>query len=94
MSGLDAANYRSYDLNGTKLQWLSYPNNDGYVMKTLKLSLIASCIGTAVGLGAWVFGLGQMIWPAHPQMASFLLTLVTTIVIQVTWPQPTETDPR
>jgi hypothetical protein len=38
-------------------------------MKTLKLSLIASLIGTAVGLGSWVFGLGQIIWPAHPQMA-------------------------
>ncbi len=44
-------------------------------MKTLKVSLIASLIGTAVGLGAWAFGLGQIIWPAHPQMASFLLTI-------------------
>jgi hypothetical protein len=39
-------------------------------MKTLKVSLIASLIGTAVGLGSWVIGLGQIIWPAHPQMAS------------------------
>jgi hypothetical protein len=46
----------------------------------------------AVGLGSWVFGLGQIIWPAHPQMASFLLTLVTTIVIQITWPRLTETN--
>lgn len=61
-------------------------------MKTLKVSLIASLIGTAVGLGAWVFGLGQIIWRAHPQMASFLLTLVTTIVIQITWPRLTETN--
>ncbi|HXZ33774.1 MAG TPA: hypothetical protein VEH30_15970 [Terriglobales bacterium] len=59
-------------------------------MKTLKVSLIASCIGTAVGLGAWLFGFGQMMWPAHPQMASFLLTLVTTIVIQITWPRLTQ----
>jgi hypothetical protein len=50
-------------------------------MKTLKVSLIASLIGTAVGLGSWVFGLGRIVWPAHPQIASFLLTLVTTIVI-------------
>ncbi len=63
-------------------------------MKTLRVSLIASSIGTAVGLGAWMFGLGQTIWPAHPQMASFLLTLVTTIVIQVTWPRLTETNSR
>ena len=61
-------------------------------MNTLKVSLIASLIGTAAGLGAWMFGLGQVIWPAHPQMASFLLTLVTTIVIQITWPRLTETN--
>jgi hypothetical protein len=44
-------------------------------MKTRKASLIGSLIGTAVGLGSWVYGLGQTMWPAHPQMASFLLTL-------------------
>jgi len=63
-------------------------------MNTLKVSLIASLIGTAAGLGAWMFGLGQVIWPAHPQMASFLLTLVTTIVIQIAWPRLTETNSR
>jgi hypothetical protein len=63
-------------------------------MKTLKVSLIASLIGTAVGLGSWVFGFGQIIWPGHPQMASFLLTLVTTIVIQIAWPRLTETNSR
>jgi hypothetical protein len=69
-------------------------NNRGWGMKTLKVSLIASSIGTAVGLVSWVFGLGQIIWSAHPQMASFLLTLVTTIVIQITWPRLTETNSR
>ena len=63
-------------------------------MKNLKLSLIASAIGAAAGLGAWIFGLGQIMWPVHPQMASFLLTLLTTIVIQITWPRLTETNPR
>ena len=63
-------------------------------MKTLKISLIASLIGTAVGLGSWLFGLGQVMWPAHPQMASFLLTLVTTIVIQISWPRLTEKSSR
>jgi hypothetical protein len=61
-------------------------------MTTLKVSLIASLIGTAVGLGSWIFGLGHTIWPAHPQMADFLLTLVTTIVIQVSWTRLTATD--
>jgi hypothetical protein len=63
-------------------------------MKTLKVSLIASLIGTAVGLGSWMFGIGQVIWPAHPQLACFLLTLVTTIVIQFAWPRLIETRSR
>lgn len=29
-------------------------------MRTLKVSLIASAIGTAVGLGPWIFGLGKV----------------------------------
>ena len=61
-------------------------------MKTLKVSLIASLIGTAAGLGSWMFGLARIIWPAHPQIASFLLTLVTTIVIQSSWPRRAETN--
>ncbi len=61
-------------------------------MKTMKASLIASLIGTVVGLGSWMFGLGRIMWPAHPQMACFLLTLVTTIVIQIAWPRLTETN--
>jgi hypothetical protein len=63
-------------------------------MKTLKVSLIATLIGTAVGLGAWMLGLGRVLWPAHPQMASFLLTLVTTIVIQTSWSRLTESNSR
>jgi hypothetical protein len=58
----------------------------------MKTSLIASLIGTAVGLGSWIFGLGRIIWPAHPQWACFLLTLVTTIVIQIAWPRLMETN--
>jgi hypothetical protein len=61
-------------------------------MKTLEITLIASLIGTAVGLGSWMLGLGRIMWPAHPQMACFLLTLATTIVIQVAWPRLTETN--
>ena len=51
-------------------------------MKTLKISLI----GTAVGLAAWILGIGHAIWPAHPQWAGFLLTLGTTIVAQLSEP--------
>jgi len=61
-------------------------------MKTLKISLIASLIGTATWFGAWVFGVGHRMWPAHPQMANFLLTLVTTIAVQVAWPRLVKAD--
>ena len=59
-------------------------------MKTLKVSLI----GTAVGLGAWLLGLGHILWPAHPQIAGFLLTLGTTLVAQISWPWLSETSSR
>jgi hypothetical protein len=62
-------------------------------MKSLKVSLIASLIGTAVGLAAWVLGLGKIIWPDHPQIASFLLTLVVTIIVELTWAE-TETKSK
>lgn len=63
-------------------------------MKTLKVSLIASLIGSAVGLGSWIFGVGRIMWPAHPQMACFLLTLAATIVIQIARLGLTETYPQ
>jgi hypothetical protein len=63
-------------------------------MKKLKVSLIASLIGSAAGMGAWMFGIGQVIWPAHPQLACFLLTLVTAIVIELAWPRLVETKSR
>lgn len=62
-------------------------------MKTWKITLAASCIGSAAGLAAWAFGIGQKIWPAHPQMAVFLLTLVTTTLIEFTWPRQAEVKP-
>jgi hypothetical protein len=56
-------------------------------METLKISLIASLIATAAGFSAWEFGLARRIWPAHPQMAAFLLTLITAIALQIAWPR-------
>lgn len=38
-------------------------------MKALKVSLIASLIGTAVGFGSWIFGLGRIIWPSDVQLS-------------------------
>ena len=56
-------------------------------MKTLKISLIASLIATAAGFSAWEFGVARMIWPAHPQMADFLLALIVGIAVQIAWPR-------
>ena len=53
-------------------------------MKTLKASLLASAIGT----GAWMLGLTRAIWPAHLQLAVFLLTVGATAVLIYVWPEP------
>jgi hypothetical protein len=56
-------------------------------MKSLKTSLIATLIATGAGWGVWEFGVAQKMWPAHPQMADFLFTVVTAIVLQIAWPR-------
>ena len=56
-------------------------------MKTLKTSLIASMIATAAGFSAWEFGIARIMWPAHPQLAAFLLTLVVAIAVEIAWPR-------
>ena len=56
-------------------------------METLKISLIASLIAAAAGFSAWEFGLARRIWPAHPQVADFLLVLITAIAVQIVWPR-------
>jgi hypothetical protein len=53
-------------------------------MKTLKITLVA----TIAAMLAWRLGFAQRIWPAHPQLADFLLALVICIVLQFTWPEP------
>jgi hypothetical protein len=55
-------------------------------MKTLKASLLASAIGT----GAWMLGVTNKIWPAHPQWAVFFLTIAATIVLLYVWPEREE----
>ena len=51
-----------------------------------KVTLMASLIGSAFGTGIWFFGIAALIWPAHPHLAAFLLTLVCTIVVMQMWP--------
>jgi len=53
-------------------------------MKTLKVSLVASVIGT----GAWMLGLTRKIWPAHPLLAVFFLTVAAAVILKYVWPEP------
>jgi len=56
-------------------------------MRTLKISLIATLIATAVSFWFGQFGLMHKIWPEHPQWAGFFVMLVTCIVVQLVWPK-------
>lgn len=49
-------------------------------------TLAATLIATAAGTGAWLLGVAKLIWPAHPQVAVFLITIVTSIVVKQIWP--------
>ena len=49
-------------------------------------ALAATLIATAAGVGAWFFGVAKVIWPAHPQIAAFVITIVAGIVVKQTWP--------
>jgi hypothetical protein len=55
-------------------------------MTTWKITLIASLIGTTVGFWAWKLNLTRMVWPEHPQLAGFFLTLIATIAVQLISP--------
>lgn len=63
-------------------------------MRTLRISLIATAIATVASFWARAFGFTQRLWPAHPQMAGFLLMLVTCIVVQIAWPMMESKDQR
>ena len=43
----------------------------------------ATAVGTAAGTGGWIFGLGHVLWPAHPGWALFFITLAATVATQV-----------
>ena len=53
-------------------------------MRTLRASLLAS----AVTIVAWALGLMREIWPAHPQLALFLLTVGATVLLYYILPNP------
>jgi len=55
-------------------------------MRTLKISLFATVLAT----GAWMLGISQKLWPAHPFWANFLLTCAALVLAYYIWPKPQE----
>jgi hypothetical protein len=53
---------------------------------SMNSTLAATLIATAVGIGAWLFGLAKAIWPNHPQVAALLITIVVGLVVRQLWP--------
>ena len=53
-------------------------------MRTLKASLLASAIGTAL----WLLGVPEKIWPAHPGWAVFFVTIGATVLLMYVLPEP------
>jgi hypothetical protein len=54
---------------------------------SINRTLAATLIATAAGLIAWLSGLGGVIWPSHPQICAFLITIVVSIVVMQIWPR-------
>jgi hypothetical protein len=53
-------------------------------MKTLKISVVA----TLASIVLWKVRVPQKMWPAHPNLAYFLLAIILCVVIQWTWSDP------
>jgi cysteine synthase len=43
----------------------------------------ATAVGTAVGTGGWLLGIGKYVSSAHPGWALFWITLAATVITQV-----------
>ena len=50
-------------------------------MKTLKITFVA----TAACIVAWWLRVPFKVWPSHPMLADFLMSLVLCIVLQAVW---------
>lgn len=49
-------------------------------------TLAATLIATGAGIGVWFFGVSKAIWPTHPQIAAFVITIVVGVVVTQIWP--------
>ncbi len=58
-----------------------------YLMKiSMGSTLAATLIATAAGIGVWFSGVANAIWPTHPQIAAFVITIVVSVVVKQIWP--------
>lgn len=57
------------------------------LMNKMNSTLAATLIATAVGIVAWFSGESKVVWPAHPQIAAFLVTVVVSVIVKLIWPQ-------
>ena len=53
---------------------------------SISRTLAATLIATAAGIGVWFFGVSKAIWPTHPQIAAFVITIVVGVVVTQIWP--------
>ena len=51
----------------------------------MKAVIKATLIATLVGTGAWLFGVSHKLWPAHPMIATFILTIVIYFAAMRAW---------
>jgi hypothetical protein len=58
------------------------------VKASISSTLAATAIATAAGTGAWLFGIARAIWPDHPLIAVFVITIVVSIVVKQIWHVP------
>ena len=61
-------------------------SKDRPMKRSLKVNLIAILIASIIGTLAWTMGWAQNFWSAHPVLADALFTIVTNIIVQLTWP--------
>lgn len=56
--------------------------------KLIRAAVKATIVATVVGTGAWLFGLSGILSPAHPMMATFILTVVAYVLANAAYAIP------
>ena len=51
----------------------------------MKNTMMATLIASIAGTAAWFVGLSRILWPAHPMIATFILTVVAYVAVKLCW---------